>query len=75
MLPPSVKRRMRWFWKSVIQIAPVSSTFTSMGSSRSADVAGPPSPPNPSTPVPATVVIVCVAASTRRMRWLWWSAM
>jgi hypothetical protein len=70
MLPPTVKRRMRWFWKSVNQTAPVSSTFTSMGSSTRAAVAGPPSPPKPETPVPATVLMSCVAASTRRMRWL-----
>ncbi len=32
-----------------------------------ATVAGPPSPPNPGTPVPASVVIVPVAASTLAM--------
>jgi hypothetical protein len=75
MVPPRVKRRTRWLLKSVNQIAPVSSIFTSIGSSSWAAVAGPPLPLNPATPVPATVVIICVSASTRRMRWLWWSAM
>jgi hypothetical protein len=68
MFPPTVKRRMRWFWKSVNQTAPVSSTFTSMGSLIRAAVAGPASPPKPGAPVPATVLMSCVSASTRRMR-------
>ena len=45
------------------------STATPLGPSCSdADVAGPPSPPEPALPLPATVVMMPVAAATRRTR-------
>ncbi len=50
------------------------STAIPVGSESRAWVAGPPSPANPRAPMPATVLIVPLA-STRRIRWLFWSAM
>jgi hypothetical protein len=41
----------------------------SRGQASDASVAGPPSPENPGVPLPATVSMVSVAKSTRRMRW------
>src|SRR5437879_5649759 len=54
---------------------PALSTATGPPALNSAEVAGPPSPLKPHWPSPATVLITCVVASTRRIRQLVLSAM
>src|SRR5438309_5839044 len=54
---------------------PLASSATAVGLLRLALVAAPPSPAKVGLPLPATVVMIPVAAATLRIRWLEWSAM
>ena len=62
--------RMRWLNESDISRLPPPSIAIGPSWNRLALVAGPPSPEKPTVPLPATVVMVPVAASTRLIRLL-----
>ena len=66
---PADTTRMRLFPKSAMSTLPAPSMSRPRGT-RLALVAGPPSPLKPSIPLPANVVMMPVAAATRRMRLL-----
>src|SRR5262245_32365089 len=68
-------RRTRLFEVSAIQRLPAESKVTSDGDRRAAAVAGPLSPVELAFPFPATVVMIPVAAATRRILLLAVSAM
>ena len=70
IVPAALTLRMREFWVSAINRSPAASTATPEGEYSVALVAGPLSPLKLAPPVPATVVILCVIASTRLMRLL-----
>ncbi len=67
-------RRMRLLPVSATKNAPSGPTANPAGLLRRASTAEPPSPRKSGTPSPAIVVMMPVAASTRRRRWLSWSA-
>ena len=62
--------RIRLFSRSAINRFPAASTATPLGPFNCADVAAPASPVKPAVPFPATVMIKCDDASTRRTRLL-----
>ena len=64
----STRRRLPWP-KSAMKTLPSASTATASGRSMKASAAGPPSPRSRALSLPAKVVILPVAASTRRTRW------
>src|SRR5207244_9609408 len=66
--------RIRWINWSAIYRLPLASSATPDGPLRLAPVAAPPSPAKVKLPLPATVVMIPVAAATLRIRWLNWSA-
>src|SRR5437667_213783 len=71
----AVTLRIRWLAYSAMYRLPPASTATPTGTLRLAFVAAPPSPAKPKTPLPATVVMIPVAAPTLRIRSLPRSAM
>ena len=69
MMPvEAVTLRMRWLFVSTMYRLPLASTATPDGLLSLALVAAPVSPEKPKVPVPATVVMMPVAAVTLRMR-------
>jgi hypothetical protein len=68
IVPVGSIRRMRSLPESAMYSSPDGAAYTAFGSWSWAAVAGPPSPPAPGVPLPATVVMIPEARSTRRTR-------
>ncbi len=66
---PPLTLRIRWLTESTINTVPEESTAMPPGKFRLAAVAEPPSPEKDALPFPATVVMVPLVASMRRIRW------
>ncbi len=75
MTPDADTCRTRALPLSASHRVPEASIATPEGELRLAEVAAAPSPAKPMTPDPATVVMIRVVPSTRRILWFWVSAM
>ncbi len=60
IVPSGVTTRTRALPVSAMYMFPVASNVMAAGVFKTANVAGPPSPPRPGKPLPATTVVCCM---------------